>query len=217
MVHSDAPTGVWKTHRACYRFMADHLPERAHTLETGCGVSTVLFAAWGCDHVCVVPDAGQEEAVRDYCTQHGIDDSRLTFDLRSSDIALPSRLHDGELDLVFIDGCHGFPTAILDWYFAASRLRTGGCVVFDDTHLRQVSAGLLEYLEKDDRWKSLASTAKWRAFRRLGSGPLGEEWDEQRFMGPPVVPLRDRVASRLPRSAVKLLVEGRRVLAHRRR
>ena len=64
-VHYGAPSGVWATDRSCYDFIATALPEEGGvTLETGCGISTVLFALWAAEHVCVVPSANEVAACR---------------------------------------------------------------------------------------------------------------------------------------------------------
>jgi predicted O-methyltransferase YrrM len=182
-IHPKAEGGVWAADADCYRFMAKVLPENARTLETGAGLSTILFAAWNCVHTCVVPGQAQEIAIRKYCNETGIDHSNLSFDLRPSDQALPEMVNDGPLDFVLIDGCHGFPLAIIDWFYAAQRLRSGGIVLVDDTHLPQVSTGLLAFLDADPRWEIAQEERKWRAYRRTDDGPLTEEWVDQGFLG----------------------------------
>ena len=181
-VHYGAPEGIWRTDRSCYEFMATALPEEgAHTLETGCGISTVLFAKWGAEHVCVVPWPREAEACREYLQEHGYPDN-VKFEVGFSDEVLP-RLTLPPLDLVLIDGGHAFPAPIVDWYYAASRLRQGGVVILDDLQLPQVRLGLSEFLEADPRWERAGETQKWAAYRRLTDGPLREEWRDQSFLG----------------------------------
>jgi hypothetical protein len=158
------------------------------TLETGAGVSTVLFAGWGCEHICVVPGKKQPEAVLDYCRQSGIDTTSLSFVSQASEFALPELSRDTLLDLVFIDGNHGFPTPIIDWFYGASHLRQGGVVVFDDLQLPQVSHWLRWFLDRDPRWEHLSSTAKWAAYRRHSSGQLSELSTNQNFLAPETKP-----------------------------
>ena len=82
---------------------------------------------------------------------------------------------------MFIDGCHGFPSSIIDWFYAAGRLRREGVVVFDDVQLPHVSLLIESFIEPDDRWQELETTPKWRAYRRMSEGFLGEEWFVQPF------------------------------------
>jgi hypothetical protein len=51
----------------------------------------------------------------------------------------------GELDLVFIDGSHGYPLPVIDWFYGAGLFRRGGVVVLDDVQLPQVES-LIENL-----------------------------------------------------------------------
>jgi hypothetical protein len=92
-------------------------------------------------------------------------------------------VNGGPLDFVLIDGCHGLPLAIIDWFYAAQRLRSGGIVVVDDTHLLPVSTGLLAFFEADPRWKIAQEEPKWRACRRTHDGPVTEEWVDEGFLG----------------------------------
>lgn len=185
VVHPGAPDGAaWSTGTACYRFMAGQVSKGSRTLETGAGLSTVLFAAWGCDHLAVVPSPEEAGAIERYCDQHSISRASLTFDLRPSEVALPT-LAAREFDLVFIDGCHGFPLPTIDWFYGAGLLRRGGIVVFDDLQLPQVSSLIATFVDPDPRWEAVATTAKWRAFRRTSDGPLAEQHSDQPFFPTP--------------------------------
>jgi hypothetical protein len=194
-IHKFAPTGVWNTNRACYEFMARQVRPGWRTLETGCGVSTVLFAGWGCDHLCVVPAPKEREGILEYCTEQGVDQASLSFDLRASEWALPDLPPDAAYDLVFIDGSHGFPLPIIDWFYGAAHLREGGIVMLDDRNLAQVNLLVEWFLDRDPRWELLQSTSKWAAYRRHSSGPLGEIQTFQPFIQsgdyPPLPSARD--------------------------
>ena len=200
-VHPDAPDGLaWSTEASCYGFMAGQIMEGSNTLETGVGVSTALFAAWGCNHLAIVPFAHEAIAIEQYCDEHGIARDSLKFDLRRSEVALPAL--SGTFDLVFIDGCHGFPSPIIDWFYGAGLLRSGGVVVFDDVQLPQVGSLIETFIERDQRWEILASTTKWKAFRRLSEGPLWE-WEGQQ----PFFPLRSPGPIRRAKNMVPLSIK----------
>jgi hypothetical protein len=185
-VHPGAPdNAAWSTEVSCYQFMANNVEPGSHTLETGAGVSTALFAAWECNHTSIVPSTNEATTVERYLDERGIARESLTFDLRPSERALPEMATVCEFDLVFVDGCHGFPSPIIDWFYGAGLLRRGGIVVFDDVQLPQVHLLLSHFVEPDGRWESVAGTMKWRAFRRMSEGPLGEDWYSQPFFPKP--------------------------------
>lgn len=176
-VHDAAASGVWSTEQACYELIANHVDAASSTLETGIGMSTVLFAALGCAHTCVFLEPVEGERLTAWCDKHDV--SLDDVDLRpgGSDVVLPALGRD-ELDLVFIDGSHGYPFPQIDFYYAASRLHAGGILVIDDVNLL-APRHLVEYLEADDRWERLELRYKWAAYRRRSSGSLGEDFDTQ--------------------------------------
>lgn len=184
-VHVGAATAygdVWPTDRDCYEFMARHCSVDSRTLETGLGVSTVLFAMWRTTHTCVVGDRGEVQRCEAYLSARDVAPTKLRFEVGTSDEVLP-RLQPGPLDLVFVDGCHAFPMPIVDWYYAARHLRRDGVVVFDDVQLPHVSdGGLLSFLDRDPRWLRLCVTNKWAAYRKLADHTLLEEWTDQPFI-----------------------------------
>jgi predicted O-methyltransferase YrrM len=179
--HPKATGGVWRTNTDCYEFLARYAEPGARTLETGLGLSTGLFAVWGTEHTCVVPDPDEVERLKAWADERGIDRSRMTFEVGLSDQILP-RMEPTELDLVFVDGGHSWPMAIIDFYYAAGRLRDGGVVVFDDIQLPHVRLGLFEFLQADPRWEPVVRTDKWAACIRHSSGPLAESHLSQEFL-----------------------------------
>lgn len=177
------------TERSCYELIAERAEAGHRTLETGLGISTALFGALGTEHTCVTPSAAEVARLGAYCERHGIPLDRVTFAVGPSGVVLP-QLGAEPLDLVLIDGAHGFPIPVLDWYYAGGRLRRGGVLVLDDIDLPAVQL-LAGYLDADPRWERVAGTAKWCAYLRRSEGRLDEEWVDQPFFSrPPPPPLR---------------------------
>lgn len=185
------------TERSCYELVAARCAPGHRTLETGLGLSTALFGALGTEHTCVTPSDAEVERLRRYCAEREICLDRVRFVVGPSADVLPGLGRD-PLDLVLVDGSHGFPVPVLDWYYAGGRLRRGGTLVVDDVDLPAVQV-LTRFLEADPRWVRVGGTAKWFAYERRSEGSLAEEWIDQPFFrsaGPP--PLR-RVASVIAR------------------
>jgi Methyltransferase domain len=152
-----APPGLhggrefWGLAWAALEWLERNVEQGMKTLETGAGASTIVFAARGAEHEAVTPDAAEEERVRRACRDRGIDDSRLTFHIgRSQDVlpTLPSR----PLELVLVDGAHGFPYPVLDWWHLAPRLRDGGRMLLDDAYLPGVAA-VVDYVRSSEAWE----------------------------------------------------------------
>ena len=194
-VHASAPRGVWETDASAYRFMAEHCEPGSRTLETGLGISTLLFGLWETSHTCVVGDQGEVDRLVGHAEARGIDLAKVRFEVGRSDTVLPA-LEGTPLDLVLVDGSHAFPLAIIDWYYAAGRLRAGGVVVLDDVQLTQVSLGLRRFLSRDPRWTAVAGTGKWGAYRRETDHSLSEEWLDQEFIDRKFGPKRSVRAAR---------------------
>lgn len=153
----------------------------ARTLETGCGVSTVLFAIKGCDHVCVTPDEYAIARIRAFCDEQGISAARITFKVGQSEAILPAT-DLGDLDLVLIDGSHSFPATFIDWYYTASHLRVGGTLVIDDTHL-WTGEVLKSFLLEEDEWEIDRDFApRSVAFTKAKELVSNKGWWSQRYV-----------------------------------
>ena len=120
------------------------------TLETGAGSSTLAFAAGGANHVAVTTDAGEETRIRAQADRLGIDHSRVRFEIGPSHEVLP-RLEQTPLDLVLVDGAHGFPYPVLDWWYTAERLKPSGRILIDDAYMPPVAV-LVDALRAQAGW-----------------------------------------------------------------
>ncbi len=164
------------------------------TLETGCGASTIVFAAAGTLHLTISPDPGEHDRVRAYCAEHDIRTDGVRSIAQPSDVALMRVWESDPLDLVFIDGVHGFPILALDWYLTAAHLRVGGLVVLDDAYLPSVHV-VVRFLRASASWQQEPPIGyRTVAFRKLSSEQsydwLGSAFDKRPHFD--YLPVRDR-------------------------
>ena len=152
------------------------------TLETGSGASTLVFAAGGAEHVAVTPAADEEERFHAECERRGIDAGRVRFELGLSHEVLP-RLEARPLDLVLVDGAHGFPYPVLDWWFAAPHVRIGGRVLLDDAYMPPVRA-LVDALRAQPHWEVEGAVGyRTVVVRKLAEGLPSFDWEGERIGG----------------------------------
>jgi predicted O-methyltransferase YrrM len=176
-VHGSVTYGI---QRDTLRFLDQNVTNGSRTLETGSGLSTLLFAYKNALHTSVTPWKLESLRIKRHCSECGIPTERLTFAMGSSDEILPKLLDSGPLDLVLIDGGHGFPMPFVDWLYCAPRLIIGGILVIDDTHL-WTGAILRDFLLLESEWKLEASFARGVAFRKIREF-RNKEWNEQRYV-----------------------------------
>jgi hypothetical protein len=150
------------------------------TLETGAGASTVVFAARGAVHTAISPAAEEHRRIRDYCEANGVSTEQVRFIDDSSHTALAA-LESDPLDVVLIDGAHGFPFPMLDWYLVQSRITVDGALIVDDAYIPAVNA-LVSNLRDMRAWK-LEATPGGRTVvfrKKLAEDPsfdaLAERW-----------------------------------------
>lgn len=164
------------------RWLEREVKPGMRTLETGAGSSTLAFAAGGAEHVAVTPDAGEETRIRAQADRFGIDHSHVRFEVGPSHEVLP-RLEPAPLDLVLVDGAHGFPYPVLDWWFAAPYLRVGGRMLLDDAYMPPV-AMLVDALRGQDGW-AVEGNAGYRTVvvRKTAEAIPHWDWEGERLGG----------------------------------
>jgi Methyltransferase domain len=142
----------------------------------------MVFAAAGTEHVAVTPDADEEVRVRRSCEELGVSSERVTFRVGFSHEVLPA-LPEGPLDLVLLDGAHGFPYPILDWWHVAPRLVIGGRVLLDDAYMPPVAA-VVDHAGNSKAWEVERSIGyRTVVLRKVRDELPSFDWEGQRIGG----------------------------------
>jgi hypothetical protein len=173
---------------ACYgidpkvaRFLYREVAEGARTLETGSGLSTIIFALRKSYHTAVTPSMHEAEVIQQYAGANQIGIERVSFVLEPSETYLP-RCTLQDLDLVLIDGKHAVPWPFIDWFYTAEKLKVGGLCVLDDTHLESVAA-LVKFLREESRWEFVWELPRRTiVFRKLSATIHGVAWHQQPYI-----------------------------------
>jgi len=176
--HGEHGEENWRIAWDTLRWLFDSVAADARTLETGCGYSTIAFAAAGAVHTVVSPDPGEQARVREWCAERDVSTESVEFIVEGSDAYLP-RLRTDPLDLVVVDGNHAFPWPFLDWFYSAPHLKVGGLVVVDDTHLK-TGALLRDFLDAEaGRWNRVQSFKQTAVFEKLVANAVEPDWQSQ--------------------------------------
>lgn len=183
MFHEDANGAPvnWGASSRLLKYLDRSLAEGSVTLETGAGVSTVVFALNRCHHTVIVPDLELVERIQHWCGENNVPTDRVNFVVGTSQQVLPDLELPSGLDVCLIDGAHGFPLPFLDWFYMAQHLNPGGLVVVDDV---QIWTGqvLYEFLKGEREW-SIDHSVRFEFFgaRQHGSASHSE-WVDQPYV-----------------------------------
>lgn len=187
-------------------FLDRYLQPSHTTLETGCGLSTLVILRAGVQqHIAITPEPDQFEVIREFCGQSGLDLERLLPIARCSQEYLPTATLP-RLDLVLIDGDHSFPIPFIDWYYTANDLRVGGVMVVDDTHI--VTGKILaDFMAADPRWAEVFQIpGRCAVFRKMCHPVHDGIWRSQPYLER-VYPTRSiTIARSKPRSRLGRMV-----------
>ena len=171
----------WGIGPATARFIYESVSEQSKTLETGAGISTLVFALKMSTHIAITPNANEVGAIRDYAGMNQISLSRVDFVIEPSDGYLP-RCASHDLDVVLIDGKHAFPWPIIDWFYTAVKLREGGILILDDAEISSVSI-LKDFMCEDPHWEIIKCFGRHAvAFRKLSMSIRDISWHMQPFI-----------------------------------
>jgi hypothetical protein len=86
------------------------------------------------------------------------------------------------LDFALIDGCHGYPMVMLDFFYINTMLKKGGFLLIDDLDLHSVAelVRLLSYQTED--FRLAANLGKLQIFEKLTDAPQLGWWGTQPYV-----------------------------------
>lgn len=203
-LHGEEGQNQWSLPASVLEWITRHVRSGDHTLETGCGYSTLVFAASGCVHTVISPVAAEHARIREWGERRGIDFSKVTFIAAKSEDVLPS-LKTPPLDLVLIDGWHAFPGPFLDWFFLSRLVAINGVVIVDDVQLRACRM-LRDFLRAEQgRWRLEACVGRSEMFRKLTNELFVGDWDTQPYGAVPYRTPREWVQHAVARPIINAL------------
>jgi hypothetical protein len=159
-------TECWPLEQQALRWLADVVRPEWRTIETGCGISSVVFMLRGSEHTMISPNVDEHHRARQWCAERGFSTDCATSIIDDSTIVLPAL--DGQYDLALIDGGHAFPVPFIDWLYLARKLPIDGLLVVDDIQLP--TCGILhEFLVAErSTWSLVCQFGQTSVFRKIG-------------------------------------------------
>jgi hypothetical protein len=122
-----------------------------NSVETGSGASTLLFSHLSEHHTVFALDGGSG-SVTNVRQSALLRSNAVTFIEGPTQATLPRHHFTEKLQLVLIDGPHGYPFPDLEYYFLYPHLETGALLILDDIHIPTVH-NLFRFLRRDAMFK----------------------------------------------------------------
>jgi predicted O-methyltransferase YrrM len=174
---------TWAIRPALARFLDETIGPGSVTLETGAGLSTlVILRKRPRQHTAVQPVPDEFAVILQFAERHQIDIHRfLPIVARSQDWLPRAELPD--LDLVLVDGAHAFPVPFVDWYYGAEKLKVGGLMAVDDTHLLTGTI-LADFMDADPQWEPVLRDAvsHFAIYRKRVHPVHDDDWTRQPYV-----------------------------------
>jgi len=151
------------------------------SVETGAGKSTLLLSHLSEHHLVFALDAGQSltRAANDSLLRS----DRVQFVDGPSQHTLMNHAFTEPLQLVFIDGPHGFPFPNMEYWKLYPHIETGGLLVIDDIHIPTIRQ-LFDFLREDAMFTLLETVGKTAFFERTAAetfSPVEDGWWLQNY------------------------------------
>ncbi len=174
-----------------------------NSVETGSGATTLLFSQLSEHHTVFALDDGSG-SVTNVRRSPLLRRDVVTFVEGPTQITLSQHRFTGKLQLVLIDGPHGYPFPDLEYYYLYPHLETGALLILDDIHIPTVH-NLFQFLRRDamfDLDEVVQTTAFFVRTSAPTFDPFGDGWWQQRYNARPLLRYtwREQTRKLLPKS-----------------
>ncbi len=152
-----------------------------HSVETGAGKSTLLLSHLSEHHLVFALDAGQSlSRAADSTLLNG---DAVEFVDGPTQHTLMGYEFSEPLQLVFIDGPHGFPFPNMEYWKLYPHLEPGGLLIIDDIHIPTIRQ-LFDFLREDEMFTLIETVGKTAFFERTTAptfSPIEDGWWLQHY------------------------------------
>jgi methyltransferase family protein len=164
--------------------IARHACERdiKSSVETGSGKSTLLFSHLSQHHK-VFAKENENRSITVARESSLLNRSTVEFIEGPTQATLPQHQFDDKLQLVLLDGPHGYPFPELEYYFLYPHLETNGLLIVDDIQIPTIYR-MFEVLREDQMFHLVEVVENTAFFVRTDApvfSPVGDGWWLQGF------------------------------------
>lgn len=138
--------------------------EIAHSMETGSGVSTIVFSHLSADHKVFAVEHGNG-SISNVRNSSLFNASSVEFIEGPTQLTLPKFTFQNKLQLALIDGPHGYPFPDMEYYYIYPQLETGALLLLDDTQIPNIR-NMYEFIKADDMFDLVDEFGNTAFFRR---------------------------------------------------
>jgi hypothetical protein len=172
-----------------------------NSVETGSGASTLLFSYVSEQHTVFALDGGSG-SIASVRRSPLLRPNVVTFVEGPTQSTLPHYRFTEKLQLVLIDGPHGYPFPDLEYYFLYPHIETGALLILDDIQIPTVH-NLFQFLRRDAMFELDEVVQTTAFFTRTGApafDPFGDGWWQQNYNSRPLLRYvwKHRIKSLLP-------------------
>ena len=156
------------------------------SVETGCGKSTIFFSNFSKRHVafCLDDRSFAASSVGYFANCPASVPGAVQFVFGPTQRTLPTFAFDKKIDVVFIDGPHGYPFPDLEYYFLYPHLRPGGHLIIDDIQIPSISR-MADILAEDRMYEVIQLVERKTLILKRTSAPTidpySDSWTSQDY------------------------------------
>jgi hypothetical protein len=152
-----------------------------NSVETGSGKTTLLLSHLSDHHTVFAYDTGN--SITNVRSSPLFRPETVTFIEGPSQRTLPLHQFENPLDLVMLDGPHGYPFPELEYWHLYPHLAVGGLLIIDDIHV-PTCYNMFEILREEEMFRLLHVEANTAFFERTEAplhDPFGCGWWQQNY------------------------------------
>ena len=155
-------------------------------METGFGLSTLLFSHLSNNHLVFAKEQFSDyqgnsiTSLRDSTLFRG---ESVKYIVGPTQQTLPAYTFTEKLQVVLIDGPHGFPFPQLEYYYLYQHLDEGAILIIDDIHIPTIGH-MVDVLCEDEMFEKIDTVDSCMFLRRTSAAvfnPVGDDWWLQNY------------------------------------
>ena len=148
--------------------LAKHAAARTilRSVETGAGKSTLLLSHLSDHHLVFAVDEGKSLTRAKDCPL--LKKGTVEFVDGPTQLTLMNYTFTQPLQLVFIDGPHGFPFPNMEYWKLYPHIEPGGLLVIDDIHIPTIRQ-MFDFIREDDMFRLIECVGKTAFFERTNA------------------------------------------------